>query len=743
MKTMKIALLAAAAAVSTAGTASAQVTVWGAGSSLIAPYARTIGDCLGTKTYAFANSTAVARVLTDYARTSPTPGFNCSTNPQTYTVGIPRDPVGTTSVLTNNTYYYISTGSGAGVNSMVTRASTFGTTQPTTNELGGSITLPANPTSISFALSENPLSATNLSAQNPAATITYAANGSVVAAGTPGSVAQNVGPLIQFPVLVAPIAIVYSPIYKKIADANGTVTNYRLNVARPRSDGSGGLRLNAITYCAIFNGQITDWSHPALAALNTNAAGTVVSLRDTHDPVSQATWDAGGTAPLQIVGRSDSSGTTTVFTRHLANVCGAANGQTIPGTTTTLVDNFSTDPRNTVAGVTTPAGQSTLPAALRVSGEVLLTQTGAQNHADVLGRFATGPGSESVANYVSFNEVPAAGATLNGGRIGYAGADYALPATNINQFNTNNYHAASADVFNGNTSLFVSPTAANASSAFGAQTPPHAFQPISATNPTENRARANPLNWVASTAASEAIANPARGYPIVGTTNAVLYTCYPDNVRRALASRDGGLFPFILGQLNDAPLNTAPNTTTNVASANVAAVRTIVSSSSNNATTGGVIARAGLAPIPASWATAINQTFFVPNGVDYRAPVAAQYALVPTNFTVGGNTVTINTRGAQTVTAVSRRAASLGKALNVWISNGNLSTGTGTTTSSGTTAEAGNTVNDNSQTGQSVLTAAVTSQNPSTANPTGRSYVNAFYTYPTAVPAPCSAPIQN
>src|SRR5262249_16958215 len=135
--------------------------------------------------------------------------------------------------------------------------------------------------------------------------------------GTYPNPAERYGALVQFPVLIAPVVIAYDPVYKKVRNGDNSVTEYTFNIHRPRADGSGALRLDRDTYCKIFNGQITDWNDAAIKALNGG-----VSLKDPADPTPVGSWSV----PMQITGRFESSGTTSIFTRHLAAACAALGG---------------------------------------------------------------------------------------------------------------------------------------------------------------------------------------------------------------------------------------------------------------------------------------------------------------------------------------------------------------------------------------------------------------------------------
>ncbi len=270
------------------------------------------------------------------------------------------------------------------------------------------------------------------------------------------------GPLVQFPASIDPVALAYNPTYKS---SNGNTYSFNIQVA-PTNDTTntnGGLPLDQAAYCKIFTGQITDWGDPALKALNNN-----VSLKNTADN--------GTAAPITIVGRSDSSGTTSIFTRHLAAVCGSIS---------------------TAFG---SAGATTLPSAVTS-----------------LSNFVPGNGSSGVASAI--HNAP--------GAIGYLGPDFALPFVNATGANTFGLNVAGLkNAADGN---FYEPTPATALTAFGTLLPPQSDSSGNF-NAATTSDRRDPTQWVQSTASSSALANPAAttaaAYPIVGTSNFIAYTCY-------------------------------------------------------------------------------------------------------------------------------------------------------------------------------------------------------------------------
>jgi ABC-type phosphate transport system substrate-binding protein len=360
--------------------------------------------------------------------------------------------------------------------------------------------------------------------------------------------AQNRGPMVQFPMSVDPIAFAYDPTYKKVESADGTTTtSYHLNVKFAHADGSGGLRLDRTAYCTIFNGiaagsPITNWNDSRLQTLN---GGTSL-----QDPADSGPFNV----PLQIAGRGDSSGTTSIFTRHLAHVCG------------TLGINL---PNNQYSD-----GATTLPSSLQGG-----TFDGTNATGVVLGKFTLATGSGNLAKYVAFLAVPAAGQTLFQGNMAYIGADFVAPANGVNGNNT--YNLNSADLKNeaGN---FEAANGANASTAFGSLAPPQSdakghYNLTTCSGPTDH-CRAHPYDWVEPVSKTSPLADPtgAKAYPVVGTTNAILYTCY------ANAKIEGIMVKYLTWYVKNNTVQEVPD---------------------------GLLTKNGLASLPVQWRTAITETF--------------------------------------------------------------------------------------------------------------------------------------
>jgi len=529
-------ILAASAALAAGAHAG---TIYGAGSSLIAPYQRQLADCYGTVEPLYSRTGAttapVSVAVSTFIYNSPSGGFqNCSA-----TV-----PPG--SHNTANTVKYLSTGSGTGIAAVFSHDATR----------LGDVDIAAgtqNYPSIQYGLSETVLLAADVTKYNSGGTI----QGVTLRDLNPANPAdvygpneypipkKKYGPLIQFPAAVAPVAIAYDPVYKKVRAADGTVTEYSFNITGGRSN--GGLKLDATTYCKILNGQITNWNDAALTALNGG-----VSLKATADT---ATFSV----PLQIVGRSESSGTTQVTTRHLTSACGGVSGNAY-----TNVDGTSTLPPALVGPFYDKANANTAPAG------------------ETLGKFTVAAGSDGVAKYIDFTAAPTAtiGDTVVQGRIGYVGNDYTLPYAANNGLSFT-LHNASLKNLNG---TFQEPTLTSANVTFGSNLPPQSTSTgVYSAGVTANGLRSNPQDWVR----VGNLANPpvgVDGYPIVGTTNWIGYSCYAagnvDVVRTASGGTQGFLNFFVDEALVD---DTAGNS--------------------------GVLPAAGLAGLPTAWQRAIKQTF--------------------------------------------------------------------------------------------------------------------------------------
>lgn len=528
----KITLLAATTAIGMvpatqafAGNEYGAATLRGNGASGVAVVVTESLNCFGgtNNPIGFGNGTTGAVVDHVYSPAKPTsgnPAYNCATM----------------SIQDAVNGQYISTGSGAGKNNWKNFNAVSGIT---TNPFGSW-------SNIHYAWSESPISASDLSTYNTTA-------------------APKAGAAIQLPLMVFSVGFSYMPTYGKVMTASG-VEELTLNLKYPRTTANlGGLRMKKTTYCGIVNGTITNWNDAALKADNGGQ-----SLMDPQDDLNR--WNTVG-VPIKLVGRSETSGTTNVFTRAMTAQCG---------------------------GDFTAGGTDLLPAA-RLGGAVYDKATGALiSGSEVSGKFGVANGNDGVANTVS-RTIPdpvVLGEVTLGGYMGYNGADWLAPTVL-----PNGKMLHSAQLQQGTTTAFKSPVAADATLAFKGILPPQSDSKGKYLPSDVSRGlRADPLAWVvpANTTTAGSLANPAAGYPIVGTGNVLIYTCYADaNVRNALQ----GHLSNMIGKV------TIPDNITDGAPAKVPAK--LITSTSKDAAGNliGLLANNGIAAMPAQWANAINETF--------------------------------------------------------------------------------------------------------------------------------------
>lgn len=305
----------------------------------------------------------------------------------------------TSPVNASHAYHVAATGSGIGIAAYFSHdPSRYGT-------------YPAMPfSSVDFGLSDNALKQSDIDAYNNGGTVqgvTVVAPGATPTGSQYANPFEKYGNLIQVPNVIAAVGIAYK-----------VPTGVTIGTA------SGKLELTKADLCKVFDGTYTYW-----------------------DQIPKVT----GHVRLLRVGRSDSSGTTSLFTRHMAAICA---GQT----------------RNKFKAA---SGTSTLPST---SG------------------WRLGAGNSGVVTLLEGTN----------GTIGYLGSEYLVTST-LN----------AASIQEGTSDTFLQPTAANATKAFNSL----GFVAPSGT------AQDNPLSWVP-TDINSSVENPTSGYPIIGTSNFLFYSCY-------------------------------------------------------------------------------------------------------------------------------------------------------------------------------------------------------------------------
>lgn len=248
-----------------------------------------------------------------------------------------------------------------------------------------------------------------------------------------GSYAESTadGPLIQIPTLAVAVTIAYN-------ESAQTTT----------------LDLTDAQVCSIFSGAYTNW-----------------------DQVNSSL----PSAPITVVYRSDSSGTTYLLTQHLAAVCGTVNGVTF-----TAQKVFSSE----------------------FSG-------------GVPSNFVGESGSGGVANELL--------ATADS--VGYLSPDYTSIAPGTSTQDPNKTTLAVASLYNPTAAAYIAPTWQN--TATGLENPGSTSTNL--TPPSSLSAAMNPLNWV------PLVPTTTAGYTIVGFTTVDLSSCYASGT----PSRAAELISFI------------------------------------------------------------------------------------------------------------------------------------------------------------------------------------------------------
>lgn len=448
-----------------------------------------------------------------------------------------------------------------------------------------------------YSLSETPLSAANLTTYNNTLINPFTRYGTgtvdpvtlINSVPVSQTAATLFGAPIQIPVVVAAVAVGYSPVYAKVRKIDGTVTSHRFRVGGARADGSGGLKLTRAQYCGIFNGTITNWNQLPTSVVNKASSDT-------------AAFDV----PIRLVGRSETSGTTSLFTRAMAAQCSGlsvATGVGGTGTPVAITNKFG-DGENrlpysgavTVASTAYTGSAGTVSPTNSLSGAFFNKATNAITiGTEATGLFTVANGNDGVALATALHPDPSAtpgNRTLNG-RINYVSPEQTLPAALFSGANTLGLHTASLQV-NGTGSVYAAPSAEQASTAFGSIAPPQskgtsgAYCSNTAECPAAYGDRANPLNWVAAADKTASLAQPTLGYPIVGTSNALLYTCYATPARRQAVN---GYFATLIGKtLKDSVNADIPG-----------ALATDVFN--------GIFSKSGLSGLPLAWRNAISETF--------------------------------------------------------------------------------------------------------------------------------------
>ena len=577
---------------------------------------------------------------------------------------------------------------------------------------------------VQFAMSDAPITASNLTLYNNAA--------NAVAKG---------GPAVQIPLFVLPVAIAYNSVYGEYITASGTHAAGTLLTFNAKANATYGttkvpsLQMSASVYCGIFNGMITNWNDQALTVANKNTP-----LYDIKNDTA-ARWSTQG-APIRLVARMDNSGTTDVFSRHLAQVCSQAaiygssfssnyytglaagvasllpvidkknfvpnrylqNAQSMPYNAgpnftqiraDTHLNGSAYSASNDAGSVNMISGDyynngviSNIADVDAAHNATRISSTPTNYNGSALFIVANGGGDVAKLINLTPDYKPSGSAITFNGKVGYISADYVSPSVDApkNTTGPGTLVAALLAVLpnSGATNgiypyTYYAPTVKNALAAFNNNQGTLQFLPpesdntglfVPATTPLVASAsggfvvRSNPLAWtdafypagstsanygtysITNAAGTSAfsysgtytLAQPFAGFPIVGTTQMLTYTCFATaGNRQAIADLVGTL----TSQLKVDSTNTKINKT---------------AFTSPTAATLGIIAQSNIGIVPAAWQLAIANTFLngssdvntstsggqgtgTSAGTGYAAfPLNLTSALVPTKVKVAGIT---------------------------------------------------------------------------------------------------------
>jgi ABC-type phosphate transport system substrate-binding protein len=351
------------------------------------------------------------------------------------------------------------------------------------------------------------------------------------------------GPAIQIPGIATAVSIPFTPT-PGWNPKGKTITGASSNV-----------QLSTNTICGIFTGKITDWSDSHIKADNAN-----VQL---------------GSGKITPVWRSDSSGTTFLFTNALLNQCGSTTNN-LHKSTFPVPDKWLTD--NSITN--TPGTTSFL------SGTKFFINVNSAG--DLPSNFYVGGASGSSGLQLAVDKTV--------GAIGYLSPDFVKPVASGNDSNGNPVPAgANIQTYytfaNAKTAVYEPVTVNTTAAIVNTLTPPSfSGSPAPA---------ANALNW--GTAGINPTPTSTVAYPFGGFTWIDLYSCYASaaDVAALVGPTTGtaGLFTWIYanGSLNNnTPLN--------------------------------IEEKDGFSPIPSAWLTAVNKLLLTNTPTKIGTPGQAKTA---------------------------------------------------------------------------------------------------------------------
>ncbi|WP_400768658.1 substrate-binding domain-containing protein [Methylosinus sporium] len=413
---------------------------------------------------------------------------------------------------------------------------------------------------IDFGASDSPLPSNFVTGYN---TTSYSwSGGATTANGTVTFAVANFGAPIQLPLFEAPVAIAIN------APASGTGV-WTIHSQGTRSAAGGAIQLSTAQVCAIFSGLVKDWSSTANIPYLKNDGTTGVEAFDASNTPGTAVPYTSSTTPIDVVYRSDGSGTSFIFTNYLKAVCPLL------------------DPTNAY-GYTSIFSTSNLP---NVNFSNLIGNINAVRGASATSNWIGASGSDAVAaaisNYTS--------ASTWAGRIGYLSNDFVTPqntaSTAPNGASVQNdylrlhqvYHPGDAGNL-GSAQNFIAPTPTSADAAWGVLSTPASatftdWNVYAQTFPATTYLPGSGTS-VSITGLSKLPLAPATGaYSLVGTAYGFVYSCYG-------TGRDG--------------------VAADIRATDLTGYLTYHYTNSNAKT---IISNNGFSPLPAAWVTAITNDY--------------------------------------------------------------------------------------------------------------------------------------
>jgi phosphate transport system substrate-binding protein len=341
-------------------------------------------------------------------------------------------------------------------------------------------------------------------------------------------------PLVEAPVAIAINTHGFGTIHSALTPPSGTTVPGQ------------AIQLTTAQICAIFSGTVNDWSSTTSIAGIDNSGSVSMQSFDAANlgsasgsPVSTATPYASTSLPIRVVYRSDNSGTSFIMLNYLRSVCPqldyGSNGYA-------SIFGHSSLPSNSF---------SALINRIRTVKSINVLDSGYNGGNPWIGR----DGSAAVAEAIN-NVANDGGSTTYSGRIGYISAAFTQPYQ-FTQFAS--FAPLSASVQNEaqrvvatvasdylpastsggtNPPTFIAPTPGGADLAFSGLSVPAS---PSTHNDWNLYAQFYPLTTLSggldiSGKSRLGIPTTTDAYPIVGTTFALLYSCY---------KADGGTTPRV------------------------------------------------------------------------------------------------------------------------------------------------------------------------------------------------------